>query len=95
VKRRTQTHDHLVAHGYRLTVHLAEAGIHSWSRVAVKLASKGVVVRGFHAEVSHDPGRSRVVVDVSSLGEERASWLCRDLGQLVDVVQADLESTNL
>ena len=46
-------------------------------------------------EASHAPGRSRVVVDVSSLGEERASWLCRDLGQLVDVVQADLETTEL
>ena len=94
MNRRSQTHDQLVALGYRLTVHLAEGGIHSWSRVAVKLASKGVVVRGFHAEVSHDPGRSRVVVDVSSLGEERAIWLCRDLSQLVDVVQADLESTD-
>lgn len=95
MNRRAQAHDQLVAPGYRFTVHLAEGGIHSWSRVAVKLASKGVVVRGFHAEASHAPGRSRVVVDVSSLGEERASWLCRDLGQLVDVVQADLEITEL
>lgn len=75
-----------------ITVHLADGGIHSWSRMAVKLASKGVVVRGFHADVSQDPGWSRVVVHVSSLGQARAAWLCRHLRQLVDVVQVDLRT---